>query len=335
MALAQALKKTFRNFVTPPQAQSTVQAYAGPVHKSGYRSAFGGLWTDRTDFDALLAAKIASGNVSEAMAEKLRFWRKNGYVILEKAVDPALIDQLYDDINRAWASKDDRFTVQTGHGAYIPLSEATRMQPLTKLLDVYGYSEAGRQASFAPAIRDFLATVFERDVLAFQNLTFEVGSTQAVHQDTAYVVTSSPLELAASWIAMEDVQEGSGELVYYPGSHEYPDYLFGGQHKHWDIARDGKEDHDRFLKHLHLQAEERGLTLEKFRPKKGDALIWSADLAHGGGPISLPDATRKSYVTHYCPNDVVPHYFTYLPPAHHKKIEVAPGCFISSSIYKL
>ena len=44
---------------------------------------------------------------------------------------------------------------------------------------------------------------------------------------------------------------------------------------------------------------------------KGDVLIWSADLAHGGGEIADPSATRQSIVAHYCPGNVYPMYRHY------------------------
>ena len=34
------------------------------------------------------------------------------------------------------------------------------------------------------------------------------------------------MELIASWIALEDVQPGSGELMYVPGSHRFEVFIF-------------------------------------------------------------------------------------------------------------
>lgn len=45
-----------------------------------------------------------------------------------------------------------------------------------------------------------------------------------------------------------------------------------------------------------------GLEQKTFRPRKGDVLIWSADLVHGGSPVTDPSLTRKSLVGHYCPD---------------------------------
>jgi phytanoyl-CoA hydroxylase len=52
-----------------------------------------------------------------------------------------------------------------------------------------------------------------------------------------------------------------------------------------------------------------GLEQRTFLPKQGDVVIWSADLAHGGSPVTDPLLTRRSIVGHYCPNRVEPFYF--------------------------
>jgi hypothetical protein len=49
-------------------------------------------------------------------------------------------------------------------------------------------------------IRRFLGLLFERPPLAFQSLLFRWGSEQEMHQDAAYVVLRSPMELVGCWI---------------------------------------------------------------------------------------------------------------------------------------
>jgi hypothetical protein len=83
-------------------------------------------------------------------------------------------------------------------------------------------------------------------------------SAQESHQDSAYVTYTLPLKFAASWVALEDVSIGAGELsmattgtaapgtgqharparpevrsvrVYYPGSHRLPDFRYSGRYK--------------------------------------------------------------------------------------------------------
>ena len=77
----------------------------------------------------------------------------------------------------------DRLLVQTAHGQYIPLAQADRDKPLTKLLDFYAISNVAMEIMFAPSIHNFLNLIFEEDILVFQSLTFERGLTQAIHQN--------------------------------------------------------------------------------------------------------------------------------------------------------
>jgi ectoine hydroxylase-related dioxygenase (phytanoyl-CoA dioxygenase family) len=176
----------------------------------------------------------------------------------------------------------------------------------TKMLDLYAHSGAAREAIAAPAVVEFLATIFEDQPKAFQGLTFWNGSQQAIHKDTAYVkIDSNPMHLAATWLALEDIQPGTGELEYYVGSHRAPDFLFGGSNK-WMESH--PEEHDQFLKSLHDDARRLGHVKGSFLAKKGDVLIWHADLAHGGSPILQPSLTRKSLVTHFTPSADEPFY---------------------------
>jgi hypothetical protein len=300
--------------------------------RSGYFSRFGGLWTDRVDAERLLEAKLAAGAVSRDEAAQLRGWMADGYVVLPGAVSPELADEINGEIERAWAERDPRFLIELG-GTYHRLEPALRAER-AKLIDLYVFSRAAREAVFAPKIRRFLELVFEREILLFQSLSFERGSGQAVHQDTAYVVTSSPLEFAASWIALEDIRPGSGELCYYRGSHRLEEVLFSRGTRNWNRERDGEAANERYLAGLRERSRASGLELEVFRPKKGDALIWSADLAHGGAEIRDPALTRKSLVSHYCPADVRPYYFSYQRERRAIR-EHASGLSYSSSHYTL
>jgi len=45
-----------------------------------------------------------------------------------------------------------------------------------------------------------------------------------------------------------------------------------------------------------------------FLPKKGDLLVWHANLLHGGEPIHDPSLTRKSMVIHFYAKDVIKYH---------------------------
>lgn len=273
-----------------------------------FYSRFGGLWTDRSDALDELERRVRSGRISSEDQPLYRHFIERGFVILQRAVPDDVISRLLADLEHAWRTGEGRFMLDI-LGEYKALHPSLR-DTKYKLLDLYVVSEAARCASFSPVIVKFLEGIFDEPCLAFQSLSFERGTEQAMHQDTAYVVVEEPMKLAASWVALEDIQPGTGELEYYEGSHKLGDFSFGASRKHWEPGIDGPEVHMRFLQHLQEESTRRGLKRSRFLPKRGDVLIWAADLAHGGSAITDPTPTRRSLVTHYCPRSVSPHYMT-------------------------
>lgn len=146
-----------------------------------------------------------------------------------------------------------------------------------------------------------------------QSLNFEHGSQQGMHRDTAFVRMNSPMKLLGVWIALEDVSEGAGELIYFPGSHRWEDYLFSDRFKHYDRDRDGEQALDDNYLWIYRQAGQREVEEERFLPRKGDVIIWHADLAHGGAEVTREGSTRRSLVGHFCPRNVKPLYAYYKP----------------------
>jgi phytanoyl-CoA hydroxylase len=300
--------------------RSALRSLVAPAEPDpAYYSRFGGLWTDRRDADEEIDRRLSTGSISERDAQLLRHWVAHGYVILESAVEHEVCDQLRSDLDAAFAGGDERLLAHSSaEGGYQPLRAGLDTER-ARVVDVYVYYEAARRALFSEPIAEFLRIVFDDPPLLFQSLTFEKGSQQQMHQDTGFVVVASPLEFAASWIALEDIRPGSGELMYFDGSHRLPEYLFSGKYKHWNAKRDGEQQHSEWHASLYENAQRMGLDETTFVPSKGDALIWSADLAHGGSAVSDQTLTRKSLVGHYCPNRVGPFYFKLDPERRGKQ----------------
>ncbi len=298
-----------------------------------YFSRFGGLWIDRTD-RALVRDRIAAIGDRQLRGDVADFER-DGFVILRNAVDPATIDRYLREYEIATATADKLLIYTPGHSHPAePFDRALSLRPGTKMLDTAMLLETGPRLCFAPRVSRFLETLFEDAALAFQSLHFEVGSVQGIHQDTAYVVVADePMRLCASWIALEDVQPGTGELTYYVGGHRLPEYVYSGQFKHFNPSRDGNGQHDTHYNRLHAEAARRGLRQSNFLAKKGDALIWHADLPHGGSPIGAPNRTRRSLVTHYCPLLLRPHYVQFVPENRRLIVAAGGGNAMSSMYY--
>lgn len=270
---------------------------------------FGGPWIDAPDFMDRLGQQHRDGLLSDALCDSLVRFVRDGYVVLPQAVAPELVEQLNRDIAHAWQSPPPGLRVET----FEPKGKLRVVAPAlslregrTKLLDLHAYLASARAAIANPAAIAFLTAIFGDAPQAFQSLAFWRGSQQALHKDTAYVkIDDSPMTLAASWLALEDVQPGSGELEYLVGSHRAPHYLFGGTHK-W--MENHPEEDERFLASIQGDAERFGHARAAFLARAGDVLIWHADLAHGGSPITHPTATRRSLVTHFTATRCEPYY---------------------------
>ena len=98
------------------------------------------------------------------------------------------------------------------------------------------------------------------------------------------------------WVALEDVGVGAGPLEYYPGSHKLPIYT----HEQLGVDIRGSQK-TQVMYHDFWQQLINELKLERkvFYSRKGQALIWLANLLHGGYEEIDRDKTRCSQVTHY------------------------------------
>lgn len=275
-----------------------------------FHSRFGGLWIDRADWEAELDSRIRRGAIGAEMTSLIAGFVRNGFAILRGGADTATIASFQNKIAHSFRDGNKQLLYQVpGVHQPLPVSAGVPRRG-TRIVDVFAVMPEARRLFASAPLMAFLTAIFDEDPMLFQSLSFDQGSEQGLHQDTAYVVVDQPLELAACWIALEDVQPGSGELMYIPGSHRFDDFGFNGK-KHWDPDQDGKDLHHRWAHWLHTEAERRGLPVERFLPRQGDIFVWHADLAHGGSPITDPSLTRQSLVGHFCPSGRRPHYFSY------------------------
>jgi hypothetical protein len=225
---------------------------------------FGGPWFMSPFFERELAGRGLDAE-TEAM---VRSYSERGYLIVEDlGVDD--FDALAD---RAIA---DLAPLHEG-GAY------------NRVQDAWTASDAVREIATLPRILKLLDDLYGRRPIPFQTLNFLRGSQQLTHSDSFHFHSFPKHFMCGVWVALEDLTESNGPLHYYPGSHRLPDYDF--------LCPDRGDEFVQFIQDL-IPAY--GLEREQAHVKKGQALIWSANLLHGGDPVTDPESTRLSQVTHY------------------------------------
>ena len=67
----------------------------------------------------------------------------------------------------------------------------------------------------------------------------------------------------------------------------------------------GNREYADYTNRIQEVVAENGLKKEVFYAKKGDLLIWHANLLHGGEPMEDKNSTRKSMVFHYYSRDAI------------------------------
>lgn len=272
-------------------------------------SRFGGLWLDRADWIDRLGRLHRAGQLPDSLALRLFQFARDGYTVFEKAVASRLVERMKTELDQIWQHPPEGLLIETfepdGVMRYVA-PEARWRRGRTKMLDIFAHSEIARQVVAAPPVMEFLGALFDDTPKAFQSLNLHTGAAQAMHKDTAYVkVDGNALAMAASYTALEDIEAGNGELEYFIGSHRAPEFLFGGTSK-W--MEGFAEENQAFLDSIQADAERLGHKRGRFLAKRGDVLVWHADLAHANSPAAMPDRTRQCLMTHFCPAGVEPYY---------------------------
>ena len=139
-----------------------------------------------------------------------------------------------------------------------------------------------------------LEELFGRRPKPFQTLNFPVGTEQAVHSDSVHF-NSEPFGLMCGvWVALEDISHDQGPLVYFPQSHKLPEIT--SEATGFDPT---SENYQRLVLYWEEQIKEKSYQRKLGIIKKGQAIVWHANLLHGGSPQTDKAKTRNSQVTHY------------------------------------
>lgn len=227
-------------------------------------------WTESPFLEAL----IQKSGLGDADRETVRGFARDGYLVFDAKIEPSVLDGALADL----ASRH-------------PLGPTGVPQ---RLQDAWRFSDAVANIATAPKVLEMLQLLYRRPALPFQTLNFAVGTQQRTHSDTIHFQTHPANWMCGVWIALEDIDEDNGPLHYYPGSHSERPYDMGDLELQADYA--AYPSYEDFIGAL---ASARGWTRTTLTMPRGSALIWSANLLHGGESIRDQRRTRHSQVTHY------------------------------------
>ena len=184
-----------------------------------------------------------------------------------------------------------------------------------RIQDAWTFDEDVRAIASNQDVIELLSRLYGRAAFPFQTLNFPVGTQQNAHSDSVHFSSLPERFMCGVWLAMEDVSRDAGPLFYFPGSHRWPimtNALIGRRGFGSDLA----SAQDPYGPAWRALCEAHGAREEVFLAKKGQALIWCANLLHGGSHQTDLRLTRWSQVTHYYFDDCI--YYT---PAFSDEVE--------------
>ena len=249
-------------------------------------------WLDQADALEQIELRVARGQITPAEAEQCRYWRGNGYIILPKLIEDPVLDYVWQAYEKAVA--DGVITLQPE-----PASEDDPYPG--RFLDPHQRVEAFCRILRHERLLHWIRLLMDREPAPFQTITCHKGSQQGAHSDSIHMTTYPLGYLTAAWIAFEDIHPDCGPLVYYPGSHRLP-YLFskevGISEEEFKLRR-YEAYHEKYEPRIRQEITEYGLEPHYFHARKGDVLIWHANLIHGGSMRRNIQLSRKALVCHF------------------------------------
>ena len=235
-------------------------------------------WVESPFFSDIIKTKNISVEDKKLASE----YYENGFIVLSNIFTNELIDKIKSEMNEK--GFNENFPIQT-------------FRNNIRIQDLWQYSDPVKELACHPKIMDTLKMLYEREPVPFQTLNFKVGTQQKAHSDTLHFSSLPARYMCGVWVALEDITEDNGPLFYYPGSHRNPEYNFSDfKNTTEDTSYENYPEYETFMEDL---MEKSSYKKKKFLAKKGDALIWSSNIIHGGSPVEDPQSTRYSQVTHY------------------------------------
>jgi ectoine hydroxylase-related dioxygenase (phytanoyl-CoA dioxygenase family) len=176
-----------------------------------------------------------------------------------------------------------------------------------RIQDAWTFDVDVRAIAANEAVLDLLSKLYGRRAFPFQTLNFPVGTEQAAHSDSVHFSSLPERFMCGVWLAMEDVRPDAGPLFYLPGSHRWPIMTNGliGRRGYDSKLASAQDPYGLVWEAL---CSAYGVQSEPFFARKGQALIWCANLLHGDSRQNNPRLTRWSQVTHYYFDDCI--YYT-------------------------
>jgi ectoine hydroxylase-related dioxygenase (phytanoyl-CoA dioxygenase family) len=179
-----------------------------------------------------------------------------------------------------------------------------------RIVESYKHSKNCKELATYPLIKEIIKECFDGDEpIPFSTINFLKSTQQPLHSDYAHFGTFPHLKLVGSWTALEDIHPDSGPLQVVPGSHKWKIYNFlDGDKKAPTSLEQIKLNYENYEDWVRKEIKKTNSKPITPVMKKGDCLLWDANMQHGSPECKNPSMSRKSQATHWSFTSVEKHY---------------------------
>ena len=199
-----------------------------------------------------------------------RQFAEKGYVVIETDVDPEICERIKESLA-------PQFAVER------------------RIMNYWKHNSDVRTIALDLKVFEILRHLYRANPRPFQTLNFDCGTEQGLHSDAMHFNSDPPGMMCGVWVALEDVTERNGPLLYCPGSHRLPFYCWSDT----GLATESRPDLRSGAYSDWIIEKTASLVQETALLSRGEAMVWAANLLHGGSRILDPGSSRWSQVTHY------------------------------------
>lgn len=222
-------------------------------------------------------------------AEAVRFYKEQGFLVLENALSDAEVEHLNSEALAI--CRGERGTVRGVTPAGAGENDIDVMRQYLCIHFPHKISQGMYEALAYPSMVDVLTGVIGPNVKCMQSMLFIKASGkpgQAWHQDEFFIPTRDR-SLAGGWIALDDATVENGCLWVIPGSHRHG--IIWPQHQHNDRRFDCAGEAMSYP-----YTDDDAVPVEV---KKGSIVFFNGYLLHRSLPNFATSGFRRALVNHY------------------------------------
>ena len=218
-----------------------------------------------------------------------KFYNKNGYVIIDLKLSKNYIDKTIKDIKKLAYNPNSKKNPKYFHYNENP-----------RIIEGYKKSKFIKDLCHNKIIINLLKQLYEKKPIPINSINFIRGTDQPLHSDYIHFGSIPHKYLAAAWIALENTNNYNGTISVVPGSHkleiiDYETFNLPAPSSTVEIAKFYKI----YENYIQKVVQSKKLKIKHIKLKPGQAVIWAANLLHGGKKIIDKRKTRFSQVIHY------------------------------------